>query len=311
MLINLNENTVSTLISITALLISTIALYYTIRVFLLKSGQRFRCSYSVMTSIDCEDKYVSSIIVENLKDRAAIIFKIYIKYGLNNYLLVEDFSDSPLILKPFEVYYKEYDPILFYSLGADITKIDNLIENKKIKKKVLLTTTNGKYLVKPDTKRWDPIIPFFSNHSTALIDPIRLKFRDKNYGINVKFLIVVTQEKGEEYVITIYKDDYRHSRFAKFQLTKESIETKETLQKLLKKQKEEGRFDFKDIEIIDFEEEVNKVKNKYPKDVIPVESYNFFKYRIVAKALTIIDKYKMYKTNKQNRRKNKQRKIKR
>jgi len=224
---------------------------------------------------------------------------------------VEDFSDSPLILKPFEVYYKEYDPILFYSLGADITKIDNLIENKKIKKKVLLTTTNGKYLVKPDTKRWDPIIPFFSNHSTALIDPIRLKFRDKNYGINVKFLIVVTQEKGEEYVITIYKDDYRHSRFAKFQLTKESIETKETLQKFLKKQKEEGRFDFKDIEIIDFEEEVNKVKNKYPKDVIPVESYNFFKYRIVAKALTIIDKYKMYKTNKQNRRKNKQRKIKR
>ncbi|MCT4662046.1 MAG: hypothetical protein N4A40_09320 [Tissierellales bacterium] len=291
-------------------MISIIALYFTIRAFSLKAGQRFRCGYSVTSSIDCEDKYVSSIIVENLKDRAAIIFKIYIKFGLNNYLLVEDFSDSPLILKPFEVYYKEYEPILFYSLGSRLTRIDKLIDNKKVKSKILLTTSNGKYTVKSNTKQWDPIIPFFENHSTALIDPIRYRFKDKSYGSNVKFLIEVTTEKEEEYVISLYKDDYRHKRFSKFQLTKESLETKETLQRFLENQKKDGKFDYKKIDIISFEEEVNRVRSKYPEEVIHVESYNFFKYRIVAKILTIIDHYKMNKRNRQNRKKNKQRKNK-
>ena len=183
MSITFDENTISSLISITALLISIIALYFTIRAFSLKSGQRFRCGYSVMTSIDCDDRYVSSITVENLKDRAAIIFKIYLKFGLNNYLLVEDFSDSPLILKPFEVYYKEYEPILFYSLGSRLTKIDKLIENKKVKSKVLLTTSNGKYTIKSNTKQWDPLIPFFKNHSTALIDQFGLNLKTKIMGI--------------------------------------------------------------------------------------------------------------------------------
>ena len=306
----LDENMTNNLISITAILISIIALYFIIRAFSLKVGQRFRCGYSVMSSIECEDKYISSVIVENLKDRAAIIFKIYIKFGLNNYLLVEDFSNSPLILKPFEVYYKEYEPILFYSLGARITKIDKLIDDKKVKSKVLLTTSNGKYTVKPITKQWDPLIQFFKNHSTALIDPIRYKFKDINYGNNVKFIIEITNEKGEEYVISLYKDDYRHKRFSKFQLTKESIETKETLIKFLEKQKKAGNIEFNKIEIIDFQEEFNRVRSKYPEEVIYVESYNFFKYRVVAKIMTIIDNYKMYMTNRKNRKKNKQLKSK-
>lgn len=127
-------------------------MYFTIRAFLLKSGQKFRCDISVASTIECEDKYVSSITIENLKDRAAVIFKIFIKYGLNNYLLIEDFSNSPLILKPFEVYYQEYDPILFYSTGTRIAKLDKIFDNKKVKYRVLLTTTNGKYLVKSNTK---------------------------------------------------------------------------------------------------------------------------------------------------------------
>ena len=120
-------------------------------------------------------------------------------------------------------------------------------------------------------------------------------------------MIVVTNLKGEEYVISIYKDDYRHVRFSKFQLTKESIETKETLKKFLEKQKKAGNFEYKKIEIIDFQEEVNRVRSKYPEELIYVESYNFVKYRIVAKILTIIDNYKMYVTNRKNRKKNKQR----
>jgi len=307
--LDFNENIVSTLISITALFISLAALYYTIRAFSLKIGQRFRCTYSIRGTIECDDEFIGNLLIENLKDRAAIIFKIYLKLGLNNYLLIEDFSDSPLILKPFEVYYKEYDPILFYSLGTEVTKVDMLIRNKKVKKRILLSTTNGKYLVKSSTKRWSEYRPFFKNYSTAIICPVRYTFRGIGYGSNVKFLVAVTNDSGDEYVISIYKNDYKFNRFSKFKLTKECLETKDSLEEFIIKQKKEGNFEYKKIEIFEFQMEVDEIRNLYPKDLKLVESYNFFQYRMVAKFLTIIDKYKLYKKNR-NLKKDKQRKIK-
>ena len=169
MSINFYQNIMSNIFSIFALLISISALYFTIKVFLLKSGQKFRCSFSTASSIDSESSFFNDIIIENLKDRAAIIYKIYIKLGQNIYLLIEDFSEAPLLLKPFEVYYKKYDPILFYSLGAELANIDKSINDKNVKRRIILTTSNGKYSVKPNSKQWDPIIPFFKNHFTAII----------------------------------------------------------------------------------------------------------------------------------------------
>lgn len=304
--ISIDENIISLLISISALLISLIAMYFTIRAFLLKAGQKFRCDISVCSTIECDDKYISSITIENLKDRAAVIFKIFAKYGLNNYLLIEDFSNSPLILKPFEVYYKEYDPILFYSLGTEIGKLDKIFDNKKVKSRILLATTNGKYKIKSNTKRWDPIITFFKNHYTAIINPIRLKVKDKFYGNNIKYIVVLNYDNDKEQVIPINQDEHRHVRFAKFQLTKENLKSKNALELFFKKQNKEGKITFDKIEIIDFRDEVEKIRSKYTKDPIYVESYNFFNYRILGKILTIRDIYKMKMRNKKNRKKLKQ-----
>ena len=250
-------------------------MYYTIRAFSLKIGQRFRCTYSIRGTIECDDEFIGNLLIENLKDRAAIIFKFYLKLGLNYYLLIDDFSDSPLILK----------------------------------KRILLSTTNGKYLVKSSTKRWSEYRPFFKNYSTAIICPVRYTFRGIGYGSNVKFLVAVTNDSGDEYVISIYKNDYKFNRFSKFKLTKECLETKDSLEEFIIKQKKEGNFEYKKIEIFEFQMEVDEIRNLYPKDLKLVESYNFFQYRMVAKFLTIIDKYKLYKKNR-NLKKDKQRKIK-
>src|SRR5690349_6820037 len=107
-------NLVSLLVSIVALIISIIALVYTVLTYLLKSGVRFRCDLSVTSSVETEDKYISSITLENLKDKPAVIFEIFLRIGNNNYLLLEEFEKSPLILAPFEVYYRKYDPVVFY-----------------------------------------------------------------------------------------------------------------------------------------------------------------------------------------------------
>src|SRR5439155_13648994 len=42
--------------------------------------------------------------LENLKDRAVVIFKIYMKFGNNVFIEIDDFANNPLILKPFEVF---------------------------------------------------------------------------------------------------------------------------------------------------------------------------------------------------------------
>lgn len=293
MTINLDENIISLIVSIIALAIAIIALIYTVRTFLLKSGQKFRCDIGTTNSFDSTESYISSITLENLKDKAAVIFSIYVRYGLNNYLLIEEFGNSPLILKPFEVYYKEYDPVLFYSLGTKVAKIEKFIQQKnKVKTRIIIATTRGKYVVKYNTKNWDPIIPFFKNYYTAIIKPIRQEFKNKHYGDNIKFLVVLTHKNEQEQVIGLSKDDYKYKRFSKFQITKESLETERKLELFLKKQKKEGKLSFEKIEIINYSEIVDEIKSKQ-KEIGEIEAYNFFYYKILGKILTIREKIKM------------------
>src|SRR5690606_32669838 len=147
---------VSNLIASAALTISIVALIYTIRTYLLKSGQNIKCSYNTMSTVQADDMYIVNLTLENIKERATVIFAIYLKIGRNNYLELEDFSSSPLILKPFEVYHKTYDPVTFYSEGVDIVKIDHLL-SPKVRKKIILSTTNGKFVVKSVIKQWSPV----------------------------------------------------------------------------------------------------------------------------------------------------------
>lgn len=300
--ISFNEHIINLFSSLSALLISIIALVYTIRAFLLKSGQKIRCDVSTCSSMECHDNYIASITLENIKDKSSVIFKIYMKYGRNNYLLIEDFSDSPLILRPFEVYHKEYDPILFYSCGTRTIKLDKVFDNKKVKKSIVLSTTNGMYKVKTNTKRWDPIISFFKNYYTALIDHQRLPYKGKGYGSRVKFLLILKFKSDSEKVIELHDGDDKLKLFVKFQLTQKSLRSKEELELFIKEQHKIGNLNFEEIEIIDFQKHVNEIKSRYETEPISVESYGFFRYNILGRILTIMENRKMKKKNqKQNK----------
>ena len=68
--------------SVVAMMISIIALIYTVKTYLLKSGASVRGSFGMCSSnVACEDQYVTSITLENLKDRAIVIFKIFQGWG--------------------------------------------------------------------------------------------------------------------------------------------------------------------------------------------------------------------------------------
>ena len=129
-------------IALAALVVSIIALIFTVSAFLRKAGYNLRGSYSLASSIYCADHYVSSVVIENLKDRAVIIFKIFLRIGHNHYVELEDFEDKPYVLGPYGVLKKEYDPIDFYSINLRRIDLNDLLGNPKVRKRLVSCPSN-------------------------------------------------------------------------------------------------------------------------------------------------------------------------
>lgn len=300
----MNENYINqwfgVIISLVALLVSLIALVYTVLTYLLKSGHKIRCNYTTCSTREGDDTYISSLTLENLKDRATVIYDIYFKLGYNNYLQIEDFENSPLILGPFEVYHKKYDPVLFYSEGVDTIRINNLLTESNIRKAVLLSTTDGRYVVKTNTKRWNATNVFFKNYFTSIIQPQRLYYKGKAYGSKVKFLLVLKFNNGNEEVVPLQDGDEEISKFKYFSLTKESLGTKAKLEEFIKLQKDLNKIEFDDFEVLSLSERIHEIKSTYER-TLTAEIISYFKYHMAGKLFTVVQNRKLKKANNQRR----------
>ena len=292
------ESLTSLAVSIVAMIISVIALVYTAKTYLLKSGANIRGSYGFCSASQaCEDQYITSITLENLKDRAVVVFKVYLRLGHNYFVEIEDFEDKPLILKPFEAYKKEYDPIDFYGINLDRIDINRLFSNKKVKKTIVLSTSDGKYVISSRIEFWDPVIDFFRNHMTAVIRPVRSIYKGKSYGINAKYIVEFKMDKGKEEVVPIYPRDYEIKKFKRFRLTKESLASKEALEEYLNNQVGEALLDCKDIVVHDIETWRNEAYERDYKTVIEARYYNWFVYHVGGPIMTRISNYQLRRKN--------------
>ena len=298
----LSSSTVITItISITALVISITALIYTAKTYLLKQGLDIRGSFSIVSSISCEDKYVSGLVIENMKDRSTAIFKIYLLLGHNYYLEIEDFEDAPLILKPFETHSKQYDPVEFYSASTKRIDLNNLWDSRK--HKIILSTSDGKYVIKKRINKWDPIPDVFKNYMTAIIQPMRLIYKNKSYGSNAKFIVEIELKDGKKETIPIYLGDYQIRKFRHFRLTKESLNSKETLEEFFHQQRIKGLLNCTDINIHDIEAWREEVYANDYKEVIRAEYQNWFVYFVIGRIYTIASNFKSKLSQRKNRKK--------
>jgi hypothetical protein len=177
--------------SIIAIAISTCALFVAVSNYRRKTGIQIRGSWSVTSSIACDDDYISSLVIENQKDRAITIFSIYLKIGHNYYVQIENFEDKPLVLKAYESYHRDFDPLVFYEVSMTRVKIDELLKDKKIRKQLVVSTSNGKYTVPSLMHQWSPVEDFFQNHMTAVVRPVRSTYKGRAFGSNVVFLVEV------------------------------------------------------------------------------------------------------------------------
>lgn len=301
-----NNETIVNIISIINMvltsILTSIALIFAIKSYKLKSGQSIRGLYSTASSIACEDGFISSIELENYKDKAIIIYIIYLKIGHNCYIELETFEDNPLILNPFEVYKKNYDPIDLYSVNSNRVSIEKLLGNRKIKHSIVLSTSNGKYKVKKSIKYWDVTGKSFKNHMTAIVRPNRSIYKSKSYGCNAKYLVDLKYHNGFEDVIPIYKEKY--DVFKNFTISSENIQSKSKLEFLLNQMKLQGKLTCTEFEVIDignFREEMYK---RYEKDIYDIEHANWVTYHIVGRLITILDDYKLHCENKKIEKRN-------
>ena len=284
--------------TLVALALSGIALVVAFLNFRRKSSLKLRASYTwTSSSVAADDQHISSVIVENLKDRAVTIFAIYLRVGHNYFVEIEDFEDSPLVLRAFETWHKEYGPIEFYGINARRISMNPLFDDKRAKKRIVLSTSDGKYVVTKAPKRWSPVRDFFSNHMTAIIRPVRSTYKKMAIGGRVLYVIEIVPSNGEPEIIPIHPRDYEVKRFKSFRLTKESLASADALKKFLEEQVDAGTLVCRSFEVVDIASWRKKERDFY--NGSPIESHyaGYLTYRVLGRIATEISDRKLRKQN--------------
>lgn len=279
--------------------IAIFALIVAVKNYQRKSGIAIRGGFGIASSARCEESYVSHIVLENLKDRAVTIYGIFLKVGHNFYIDLEDHSDTPLILKPYETHHRTMGEIIFYTVNTNIIKMDKLLRDNKAKKRLVLSTSEGKYIVPKEVKRWSPLGEFFSNHLTGIIRTVRVSHNKKDIGGNVRFIVDITNKEGHTETIKLMESDYRLVIFNNFNLTRESLSSKESLEYFLQDKLEKNLISKgSSIKVHDFDEHKKKIGEQYRGETIEPERWSASYYYIFGRAYTFYSNLKTARANK-------------
>jgi len=274
-----------------------LALFVATKSYRRKAGIFVRGSFSIGSSRACNDDYITNVILENLKDRAVTIFAIYLKVGHNYYIEVENLEDKPLILRAYETYQKEFGPIEFYGINSNRINLNDLLKNQKIKKRLVLSTSDGRYKVPSNIRRWNPVWDFFRNHMTAIVRPVHSTYKEKYLGGNIKYVVEFTDDNGNEEIVPVHPRDYELKIFRNFNLTKESLESKEALEQLLQAQIENGNLSCKKYVVHDLQAWRKISHEFYSGGTIHAEYYGAFQYHVVGKVVTKYSDWKLKREN--------------
>lgn len=264
-----------------------------------------RGMFCISSSACAEDTYVGSITLENFKDRSVIIFKVFLQVGANYYIELDDFENEPKILRPYESYTNHYGPVDFYCVNMNRIKLNQLLGSRRVKKRLVLSTSHGKYVVKKWINRWDPIGDFFDNHLTASVIPMRPTEGAGYYGSDVKYLVKLLTEDGYKKTIPVYLNDYNYPRFEQFRLTKESLSSRENLEDFLTDQAINGNLKCVDVEVVDADQLRKKTYGHDFGESFEAKHYSWFFYFFVGKLLTVWSNIRLYFINRKHKKANK------
>jgi hypothetical protein len=151
---------------------------------------------------------------------------------------------------------------------------------------LVLSTSEGKYVVSKNIKRWRPVSEYFSNHSTILLQTIRAQHKDVAIGGRVPYVVDLKFLDGSEAVIPMRRDDFQLVRFREWQLTKDALETAQTLRTFLGKQKDAGILRCERFEVYDIESWRAKSRSFYDEHPYEAQSVGFFRHLFIGRYRT-------------------------
>jgi hypothetical protein len=278
--------------------ISLLALFITIKNYRRKAGVHVRGVFTIGAGRASNDVYVNEVILENLKDRAVTIFSINLKIGHNHYVELENLEEKPLVLKPFETYRREFGPIEFYGINTNKIVLNGLLNDRTVRKRLVLSTSDGKYQVPSSIRRWSPVDDYFRNQLTKVIRPVYTIHKNTYLGGNIAYVVEFVGKEGEEEIVPIHPKDYELKIFRNFSLTKDSLSTKEALEQLLQKQIDEGNLPSKRFVVYDMQAWREKAHEFYSRATTIEATYcSALEYYVVGKLLTT---YTIWKSKREN-----------
>lgn len=261
-----------------------------------KSGVHARCGFVTQNSDQCSDAFISQVIIENTKDRAIAIYGIYLRFGANLYLVIERFEDQPLILKPYEIYKKDYGPLEFYRGGGMRFDLNNLLNDLKTPKNIVLSTNDGKFVAKDYVHHWQPENDYFKNNSTGIFHPTRTQFRGKDIGENIKYVIEFLDDPKNPEIVLVQPDDYRFKKFPYF--TQEALASADTVRQFIQDGMDTGtlyKVDFKVYDADRFRTRFNGVDKQIPKKVRAADA---LRYHTIGRFRTYLSDLRRERSNK-------------
>jgi hypothetical protein len=297
----LSTDTLNTGIAVLAFAVSLVALWFALQAFLLKAGQRIRGSFDLTSTVDCDDTFVSSVTLENLKDRAVVVFGIYLQISNGYFLELEDLGSSPLVLQPFEVVHRDYEPIDHYSVGVNRIDINRLLTSRGIRRRLVLATPNGPYGVREPVRQWDPVGLFFGNHLTAILRPRRARFEGRAYGTNVRYLVRLRMSGGAEKVVPLRERDYEIMVFRKFAIPREALASSTALEEFLLARAVEGGLRCEDLTVHDLQDMRAEAfdDGEVRKKIVAVPR-SWATYYLQGRLYTWWSNYKMHRANRRH-----------
>ena len=238
--------------------------------------------------------------MENLKDRPVSVYKIYLEVGHGLHVEVENLTEHPLSLDAYGVYQKKYDPVEFYS--HSIRRVTGFLDDKKTRQRIVLTTSQGRYYPKRGTKTFDD--PFLDtilkNFTTGVVHPERLSYKGRIHGSEAKFVVTFTSADGKEEVVPIYPRDYEIKKFNNFALTKEALESQQTLEEFLREQVTEGKLSCLSIEVVSLDAIRQDVFKDYSETLI-LKPQGWFSNKVIGRVWTLWEKFTLARKNRRAR----------
>lgn len=289
-----------------AVIVSLVALAIAILNYRRKSSVSIRGGYSLASSIECDDRYIAYVILENMKDRAVAIYGIYLAAGYNHYILVEDFEESPYILRPYETLRREYGPIEFYAFNSRRLIMEPVLGAKDVAPRLVLSTSRGRYVVRRHIGHWNPVADFFKNRALIVARPIRSTYKTRSVGGNIKYIVDFAMENGKSEVVLLQGDHYDRRRLKGVELDQEALASADALRSFLADRIADGTLKCKSLEVVDAQEWRTRLNESFREPPVAAQPLGLFDYYIAARFYSWSQDRELRKKNRLNAAKRKE-----